>query len=127
MIQGIYSAVAGMNAASNRVDIAAGNIANARTTGALDPYTGYTPQQAVQTTTASSSPQVRARPLSTGYSAAYEPDSPNANAEGLVGSPNVDMATNMVELIQAEHAYKANAAVLRTIDEMASVLYDDEA
>lgn len=47
MIQGISSALAGLQAATKRVDIAANNIANARTTGSLDPYSGYTAQQAV--------------------------------------------------------------------------------
>ncbi|MEK9660356.1 MAG: flagellar basal body rod C-terminal domain-containing protein [Alphaproteobacteria bacterium] len=126
MIQGIQSALAGLAAASKRADIAANNIANARSTGTLQPYGGFTPQQAVQTVTAAGTPRVVARPLTPGHVAAYEPDSPDADADGLIGAPNVDLAANIVELTLAEHAYKANAATLRTIDEMAKALYDDE-
>jgi flagellar basal-body rod protein FlgC len=55
------------------------------------------------------------------------PDSPDADADGLVGHPNVDLAKNIVELTLAEHAYKANAATLRTIDELSKALYDSKA
>lgn len=127
MIQGFQSAIAGLTAAGKRADIAANNIANARTTGTLDPYSGYTAQQAVQSTTAAGAPQVSARLLSPGHVAAYEPDSPDADADGLVGVPDVDIAANIVDLIQAEHAYKANAVTLRTLDELSRALYDDEA
>jgi hypothetical protein len=68
MIQGLHTAVAGLTAAAKRTDIAAGNIANARTTGALDPYTGFTPQQAVQTSAVTGAPVVRT-PMPTGWSA----------------------------------------------------------
>lgn len=127
MIKGFDSALAGLTAASKRADIAATNIANARSTGKLDPYSGYEPQQAVQSVTASGTPQVHARPLATGHVAVYEPDSPDANADGLVGAPNVDLAANIVELTLAEHAYKANAVSLRTLDALSRALYEDEA
>ena len=69
---------------------------------------------------------VTSRPLSPAHVAAYEPDNPDADANGLVGQPNVDLAQNFVELMLAEHAYKANAVTLRTIDELSKALYDDE-
>ena len=127
MIEGIHSALAGLNAASKRVGIAAENIANARTTGTLQPYGGYTPKTAVQTTNATGQPQVVSRPLTPSHVAAYDPANPDANANGLVGAPNVDLASNLVELSLAETAYKANVATLRTIDELSKALYDDEA
>lgn len=125
MIQGIQSALAGLAAASKRADIAANNIANARSSGKLDPYDGFQPQQALQTVTAAGTPRVSARPLTPGHVAAYEPDNPDADANGLIGTPNVDLAANIVELTLAKHAYKANAATLRTIDEMSKALYDE--
>ena len=127
MIQGIQSALAGLKAAAQRAGIAADNIANARSGGTLQPYTGYVPKEAVQTTTVTGTPVVSARPLTPGHVAAYEPDSPDADADGLVGRPNVDLAKNIVELTLAEHAYKANAATLRTIDELSKALYDSKA
>lgn len=70
---------------------------------------------------------MRSRALTPGHVPAYEPDSPDADADGLVGAPNVDLASNIVELTQAEHAYKANLATLRTLDELSKALYEDEA
>lgn len=127
MIEGIQSALAGLQAASQRVGIAADNISNARSSGRLDPYDGYVPKQAVQSTTATGTPTVTAKPLSTPFVVAYEPDNPDADADGLIGQPNVDLASNIVDLTLAEHAYKANLVTLRTIDEMSRALYDDEA
>jgi hypothetical protein len=49
-------------------------------------------------------PQVRTRALTPGHVPAYEPDSPDVDADGLVGAPNVDLASNIVELTQAGHA-----------------------
>ena len=127
MIQGVQSALAGLRAAAQRVGIAAENISNARSSGALQPYDGYVPQQAAQSTNATGTPVVTSRPLSPAHVAAYEPDNPDADANGLVGQPNVDLAQHFVELMLAEHAYKANAVTLRTIDELSKALYDDEA
>jgi flagellar basal-body rod protein FlgC len=127
MIQALNSALAGLTAAVQRAGIAAENIANARSTGARDPYDGYVPQQAVQGTTPTGTPVVTSRPRAPAFVDAYEPTDPRADADGLIGAPNVDLAANLVELTLAETAYKANAATLRTIDEMSRALYDEEA
>lgn len=127
MIEGFSSALAGLRAAAQRAGIAAQNIANVRTSGTLQPYSGYVPKTAVQSTDATGLPQVPARPLTTPHIAAYEPGHPDADSDGLVGAPNVDLATNLVELTLAETAYKANAAMLRTLDDMTQTLLDDKA
>ena len=42
----------------------------------------------------------------------YEPDHPLANADGYVRYPDIDMGSQMSQLIMAQRAYQANAAVV---------------
>jgi len=42
----------------------------------------------------------------------YEPDNPLADAEGLVRYPDIDLASQMAQLIMAQRGYQANAAVV---------------
>ena len=42
----------------------------------------------------------------------YEPDNPLADAQGNVRYPDVDMSSQMVQLIMAQRGYQANAAVV---------------
>ena len=42
----------------------------------------------------------------------YDPQHPDANADGIVNYPNVNMAVEMVNLISAQRAYEANIAVI---------------
>lgn len=43
---------------------------------------------------------------------AYQPDHPLADANGMVRLPDIDMATQMAQLIQAQRGYQANLAVV---------------
>lgn len=42
----------------------------------------------------------------------YDPNHPDANADGIVEYPNVDVSMEMVDLISAQRAYEANIAVI---------------
>ena len=42
----------------------------------------------------------------------YDPDNPLANAEGYVRMPDIDLGTQMADLIMAQRGYQANAAVV---------------
>jgi flagellar basal-body rod protein FlgC len=42
----------------------------------------------------------------------HEPENPLADAEGYVRYPDIDMASQMTQLIMAQRAYQANAAVV---------------
>lgn len=44
----------------------------------------------------------------------YNPDHPDADEEGYVLMPNVDMLNEMVDLISASRAYEANVTALKT-------------
>jgi flagellar basal-body rod protein FlgC len=48
----------------------------------------------------------------------YEPDHPLADAEGNVRDPDIDMASQMTQLIMAPRGYQANASVIDRAREM---------
>lgn len=54
----------------------------------------------------------------------YDPDHPDANAEGFVEMPNVDPLIEMVEMMMAARAYEANLAAIRTIKDMTNKAMD---
>ena len=62
--------------------------------------------------------------IENGYSLSYDPDALGANSEGLVAVPNVDLAQEAVNLIETKALFKANAAVIRTQEEMLGSLLD---
>jgi flagellar basal-body rod protein FlgC len=49
----------------------------------------------------------------------YEPKHPDANEDGYVEYPNVDVMKEMVEMITASRAYEANVTVLNSTKSMA--------
>jgi flagellar basal-body rod protein FlgC len=49
----------------------------------------------------------------------YEPAHPDADAEGYVRLPNVQVATEMVDMISATRAYEANVSALSAAKRMA--------
>ena len=42
----------------------------------------------------------------------YEPNHPLADAEGYVRYPDIDMSSQMTQLIMAQRGYQANAAIV---------------
>ena len=49
----------------------------------------------------------------------YNPGHPQANEDGMVEMPNVDVSREMVDLISASRAYEANLTVVKTSRRMA--------
>jgi flagellar basal-body rod protein FlgC len=49
----------------------------------------------------------------------YDPDNPDADADGYVTLPNVDEAEELIDLIATTRAYEANITVLNAIKGMA--------
>jgi flagellar basal-body rod protein FlgC len=45
---------------------------------------------------------------------AYEPTHPDADAEGYVKYPNIDLAMEMVNMMEASRAYEANVTMMET-------------
>ncbi|MBL7997745.1 MAG: flagellar basal body rod protein FlgC [Candidatus Kapabacteria bacterium] len=49
----------------------------------------------------------------------YDPTHPDANPQGYVSMPNVNVVTEMVEMISAQRAFEANTGVLSAAKNMA--------
>jgi len=49
----------------------------------------------------------------------YDPDHPDANAEGYVAYPNIDVVKEMVNLLSASRSYEANVTVMNAAKSMA--------
>jgi len=50
----------------------------------------------------------------------YDPTHPDANADGYVEMPNLNIVTEMVDMITASRAYEANATAINAAKSMAS-------
>lgn len=119
MLDAITSALSGLRAASTKVAVSAGNIANINTTGNLDggqsPYTPQTVQQQATPDGGVATDIARKNPP---FVPAFDPSSPFANSDGLVGAPNIDMAEEFVNIQLAKTSYKASASIIRTASDM---------
>jgi len=49
----------------------------------------------------------------------YDPSHPDANEEGYVEMPNVNIVTEMVEMISAQRSFEANTSVISSAKNMA--------
>ncbi|MCL4294725.1 MAG: flagellar basal body rod protein FlgC [Anaerolineae bacterium] len=49
----------------------------------------------------------------------YDPDHPDADAEGFVAYPNVNLATEMTDMLSATRSYEANVTVFNALKGMA--------
>ncbi len=52
------------------------------------------------------------------FNLVYDPTHPQADEEGYVSYPNVDMSEEMVDLMAASNAYEANLTVLSVVKAM---------
>jgi flagellar basal-body rod protein FlgC len=50
----------------------------------------------------------------------YEPGHPDANADGYVSLPNVDVVTEMINMISASRSYEANVTSINTTKSLAN-------
>ena len=122
-IPSIGSTTAALDAEHTRLDVIAQNIANANTTRGLDgrPYQRQQVvfEAALQRAQAASGettsqPQVSritkdARP----GPAIFKPGHPDADANGMVQLPNVNIYEEMADMIVASRTYEANLAVFK--------------
>lgn len=49
----------------------------------------------------------------------YNPEHPDANADGYVAMPNINLVSEMVDMIEATRAYEANVTALNSAKSMA--------
>jgi flagellar basal-body rod protein FlgC len=124
-------AVSGMMAASARLEVAAGNIANAGSSGAIpgsDAPAGSpapaTPRRADTVDIAGGGTKAVVSNVSPAYTVAHDPSAPYANSKGDVARPNIDLGTEVVNAVTARTAFAANALVFKISDRMMQDLLD---
>jgi flagellar hook protein FlgE len=101
-------ALSGMQAAGSMMNTAANNIANLNTPGYRASHVDLVELSGGGVAVGGGRPDTAPAPVS---------------ADGKAGS-NVDLATEMVSLIQSRNLYSANAMVVKTADRMVGSLLD---
>ena len=129
LISGIDLSANALAAQKTRLDIVAQNIANAQTTrtAAGGPYqrqvVSFETQLVRSQGAAHSALQsVRVAQVTTDRSPGeqvYNPQHPDASADGMVSMPNVNLSQEMVDLITASRTYEANLSVVKNARQMA--------
>jgi flagellar basal-body rod protein FlgC len=134
-VAGVFSALevaaSGLSAERGRMNVIASNLANARTTRGADgqPYRRLDPvfrARAIESNPFD--PVLRSvnvvemtgtQPDATPGQQVYDPGHPDADAQGYVTYPNVNVVTEMVNLMTASRAYEAGVTSIESIKSMA--------
>jgi len=131
ILGGIQNTAAARSAERLRMDIVGQNIANAHVTRGLD-GTPYQRQQVVFESVLSAARALengrgrlqavqvaRVEVDPRGPKLVFNPGHPDANENGMVAMPNVNVHEEMVDMIAASRAFEANLAVVKTARSMA--------
>jgi flagellar basal-body rod protein FlgC len=115
----------GLLAQRTRLDTIAGNIANANTThdasGKVNPYRRRFVVFAAGHPDRPRSPGVRVADVRVDRSPLpkrFEPGHPDADADGYVAYPNVDLTIEYVNALEASRAYEANVSMMEVTKAM---------
>jgi flagellar basal-body rod protein FlgC len=124
LLTGIQNSTAALDAEQTRLDVISQNIANVNTTHGVDgkPYQ----RQVVVFETAlqsamNSDGSLQMSPLQVAQVKSdnsppisiYDPGNPDADKNGLVAMPNINIHEEMADLISASRTYEANLAVVK--------------
>ena len=145
MISAMRPAITGLKAATTSLAVSASNIVNMRDSGNLanaqvsaadrvrqnagqpKPTEDlYRPLRTDNVTIASGGVRAVVQQTDPPHVAEYDPSDPNADEDGLVARPNVDLAAELVSMRQAKTMYSANLKVIRTADDMMGALLDSK-
>ncbi|HTS18838.1 MAG TPA: flagellar basal body rod protein FlgC [Verrucomicrobiae bacterium] len=129
-LPGVESTTAALSAERIRMDVISQNIANANTTQGPDgkPYQrqevvfeDVLNQQVGDPTNAQPQPVRVARIQSDDRppQMVYSPGNPNADKNGMVAMPNINIHEEMADLISSSRAFEANLAVIKNAHAMA--------
>jgi flagellar basal-body rod protein FlgC len=120
----IRAAASGLTAQRLRMDVAASNIANAQSTRGSEGGT-YERQSVVfapvrmgreATSEGVAAVSILSSPARTRV---YDPTHPDADDTGFVNLPDVDIATEMTDMMGAARAYQVNATVVQAAKQTA--------
>ena len=113
-------AVSGVQAQRTRINIIANNIANAQTTrtpsgGPFRRQLAIFRGQQIGTGVGSGELGVQVMKIiddPSPFRQVYDPQHPDANADGIVLYPNVNLSIEMVNLLSAQRSYEANINIM---------------
>ena len=135
-IAGLQAASSGLQAQRTRLDVIAQNVANAQTTRGSDgraynrQVVSFESELIKRMGDNATSPTLRGVQISSVTAdqrpgpRILNPGHPDADTEGFVQMPNVNMAMEMVDLISATRAYEANLSVVKSGRDMAARTLD---
>jgi flagellar basal-body rod protein FlgC len=142
MFNAIRPSVSALHASSEALSVRADNIANVRTTARVDevdlsavarrrasgpPDEVFRPSAPTFVSVRDGGVVVEVERREPSHRVVFDPSDPKSNSDGLVAAPNVDLAEELVGTRQDRAMFLANLEVIRTADEMAGALLDDEA
>jgi flagellar basal-body rod protein FlgC len=130
ILTGVQNTAAALSAEQTRLDVISENIANANTTHGVDgkPYQRQVVvfesalQQAMNSDGTVQMPPIQVARIEKDNSPpikVYEPGNPDADANGMVSTPNINVSEEMADLISASRTYEANLAVIKNARAMA--------
>ena len=126
MFDAIKTALSGLLAAQNTLYSVASNVANSSDVSRLSTQPGdapiFQPIDTVETTGTGGGVVSTFTPVTPATVTVPDPQSPLADAQGLVGLPNVDLGTQLVTAQTAKVAFEANAKVIATAKKMEQTL-----
>lgn len=117
-------AVSGLRAEATRMNVFANNIANS-TTSRTSSGGPYRRQQVTLSTDAESLGGVKVEEVTsdmlTDFKRVHMPGHPDADENGYVLMPNVQLPTEIMKMMASSRAYQANAAVLKRYQDIMDV------
>jgi flagellar basal-body rod protein FlgC len=130
ILTGVQNTAAALSAEQTRLDVISENIANANTSHGVDgkPYQRQVVvfesamQQAMNSDGTAQMPPIQVARIEKDNSPpikVYEPGNPDADASGMVSTPNINISEEMADLISASRTYEANLAVIKNARSMA--------
>lgn len=120
--------LSGMQAAATRLEASASNIANASSSGPLPDASGaataYAPVTVKQSDVRGGGVSARIVNAADPYVSSYDASSPDANPDGMVAMPNVDMASELVNVMTARISYEASTKTMKVANDMMKTTLD---
>jgi flagellar basal-body rod protein FlgC len=130
ILTGVQNTAAALSAEQTRLDVISENIANANTTHGIDgkPYQRQVVvfesalQQAMNNEDGVQMPAVQVARIEkedVPPIKVYDPGNPEADGNGMVAMPNININEEMADMISASRTYEANLAVVKNARSMA--------
>lgn len=118
LLSGLTTPAAGMSVQQKFLDVISQNLANVETTKTADggPYKRQVVTVSGDVSTGEAAAQAVTDPRA--GRTMYDPGHPDADADGFVAYPNVDVNTELVDLMVARRVFEANASVFQAAKAM---------